>query len=230
MRFVHGGKTPDKAMLGGGDTVTAVAPAMSGVDGWTVLGGVGPVQSDRIARRGRGSSVAGELADFGEFVEASLPGLLRYGHALTGNPHDAADLVQTVLEKMGSRWTLVQRKTGDPLAYIRRSMANAHISRWRRIKRENLVADIPDTEPHVPADPFEHEPLWQALRNLPPRQRAVMVLRYYEGLSEIEIAAALGISQGTVKSQASKAISSLRAKLASGAERHDLSRTAKGGK
>lgn len=162
--------------------------------------------------------MAGELMDFGEFVEASLPGLLRYGHALTGNPHDAADLVQTVLEKMGSRWTVVQHKTGDPLAYIRRSMANAHISRWRRIKRENLVADIPDTQPHVPADPFEHEPLWQALRNLPPRQRAVMVLRYYEGLSEIEIAAALGISQGTVKSQASKAIASLRAKLALVAE------------
>ena len=74
------------------------------------------------------------------------------------------------------------------------------------------------TQPFSPADPFEHEPLWQALRNLPPRQRAVMVLRYYEGLSEIEIAAALGISQGTVKSQASKAIASLRTKLAVGAE------------
>ena len=203
-------------MLDGGDTVTAVAPAISGVDGWAALAGAEPLQSagDKTARRGRGSSVAGELADFGDFVQASLPGLLRYGHALTGNPHDAADLVQTVLEKIGSRWTHVQDKTGDPLAYIRRSMANAHVSRWRRTKRENLVADIPDTQPFSPADPFEHEPLWQALRGLPPRQRAVMVLRYYEGLSEIEIAAALGISQGTVKSQASKAIASLRTKLA----------------
>ncbi|MEC3980424.1 SigE family RNA polymerase sigma factor [Amycolatopsis sp. H20-H5] len=155
----------------------------------------------------------GELSDFGEFVRASLPGLLRYGHALTGNPHDAADLVQTVLEKIGSRWTHVQHKTGDPLAYIRRSMANAHVSRWRRTKRENLVADVADTKPFTPADPFEHEPLWQAVRALPPRQRAVMVLRYYEGLSEAEIAAALSVSQGTVKSQASKAISSLRTKL-----------------
>ncbi|WP_020668947.1 SigE family RNA polymerase sigma factor [Amycolatopsis nigrescens] len=155
----------------------------------------------------------GELTDFGEFVEASLPGLLRYGHALTGNPHDAADLVQTVLEKIGSRWTHVQRKTGDPLAYIRRSMANAHISRWRRTKKESLVADIPDAQAVTPADPFEHEPLWQALRGLPPRQRAVIVLRYYEGLSEVEIAQALGISQGTVKSQASKAIASLRLKM-----------------
>ncbi len=157
--------------------------------------------------------VPGEFTDFGEFVEASLPGLLRYGHALTGNPHDAADLVQTVLEKIGSRWTHVQRKTGDPLAYIRRSMANAHISRWRRVRKENLVAELPESQPFTPADPFEHEPLWQALRALPPRQRAVIVLRYYEGLSEAEIAESLGVSQGTVKSQASKAIASLRTKL-----------------
>lgn len=155
----------------------------------------------------------GEFADFGDFVQATLPGLLRYGHALTGNPHDAADLVQTVLEKIGSRWSYVQEKTGDPLAYVRRSMANAHVSRWRRTRRENLVADLPDTSPHVQADPFEHEPLWRALRTLPPRQRAVMVLRYYECLSEAEIATALGVTQGTVKSQASKAIASLRTKL-----------------
>lgn len=195
---------PDQVIPGGGDTVTAAATTViSGTDVW-VSG----------ESRGRSESVPGELADFGEFVEASLPGLLRYGHALTGNPHDAADLVQTVLEKIGSRWSYVQHKTGDPLAYIRRSMANAHVSRWRRTKRENLVADFPETQPYRPADPFEHEPLWQALRALPPRQRAVMVLRYYEGLSEAEIAASLGISQGTVKSQASKAINSLRTKLA----------------
>ncbi|WP_425388699.1 SigE family RNA polymerase sigma factor [Amycolatopsis jejuensis] len=151
--------------------------------------------------------------EFADFVRDVLPGLLRYGHVLTGNPHDAADLVQTVLEKMGARWSYVQQKTGDPLAYVRRSMANAHVSRWRRTRRENLVADLPDTRPYAPKDPFEHEPLWQALRDLPPRQRTVMVLRYYEGLSEVEIAEALGISQGTVKSQASKAIASLRVKL-----------------
>ncbi|WP_240687133.1 SigE family RNA polymerase sigma factor [Amycolatopsis suaedae] len=157
--------------------------------------------------------MSGDLTDFGEFVEANLPGLLRYGHALTGNPHDASDLVQTVLEKIGSRWAHVQRKTGDPMAYIRRSMANAHISRWRRTKRENLVAEIPESQPVSPTDPFEHEPLWQALRALPPRQRAVVVLRYYEGLSEVEIAESLGVSQGTVKSQASKALASLRTKM-----------------
>lgn len=172
----------------------------------------GEMRAER-AQQGGDAAVPGELADFGEFVEASLPGLLRYGHALTGNPHDAADLVQTVLEKIGARWTYVQRKTSDPLAYIRRSMANAHISRWRRIRKESLVADIPDVRPISPSDPFEHEPLWQALRELPTRQRAVIVLRYYEGLSEAEIADSLGVSNGTVKSQASKAMNSLRSAL-----------------
>lgn len=157
--------------------------------------------------------VPGDLTDFAEFVQSSLPGLLRYGHALTGNPHDAADLVQSVLEKVGSRWASIQRKTADPLPYVRRSMANAHISRWRRFRRENLVADIPEPGSVEPTDPFEHEPLWQALCELPPKQRAVIVLRYYEGLSEAEIAASLGISPGTVKSQASKALTSLRGKL-----------------
>jgi RNA polymerase sigma-70 factor (sigma-E family) len=157
-----------------------------------------------------------DLADFGEFVRVSLPGLLRYGHALTGNPHDAADLVQTVLEKVGARWSHVRRKTGDPLSYVRRSMANAHISRWRRTRKESLVAELPDRIAITETDPFEHEPLWRALRELPPRQRAVLVLRYYEGLSEVDIARTLGISQGTVKSQASKGIASLRRKMAEG--------------
>lgn len=160
-----------------------------------------------------GVAVASENADFAEFVESALPDLLRYGHALTGNPHDAADLVQTVLEKVGARWGHVRRTKHDPGAYIRRSMANAHISKWRRTKKENLVAEPPENKSSSQADPFEHEPLWQALRDLPPRQRAVIVLRYYEGLSEQEIARTLGIGQGTVKSQASKAIASLRAKL-----------------
>jgi RNA polymerase sigma-70 factor (sigma-E family) len=151
--------------------------------------------------------------DFGEFVRAALPGLLRYGHALAGNPHDAADLVQTVLEKIGSRWSKVVRTTGDPLAYTRRAMANTHISKWRRTRRESLVAELPDIAAAAQRDPFENEPLWQALRALPPRQRAVIVLRYYEGLSEGEIAAALGVSAGTVKSQASKAMATLRLRL-----------------
>jgi len=150
---------------------------------------------------------------FGEFVREALPGLLRYGHLLTGNPHDAADLVQTVLEKVGARWSSVVRKSGDPVAYTRRAMANSHISRWRRSRHEQPIADVPDVRFVADRDPFEHEPLWAVLRELPPRQRAVVVLRYYEDLSEQEIAAALGISRGTVKSQTSKAMATLRGRM-----------------
>jgi RNA polymerase sigma-70 factor (sigma-E family) len=153
--------------------------------------------------------------DFAEFVREALPGLLRYGHLLTGNPHDAADLVQTALENVGARWAAVVRKTGDPVAYTRRAMANSHVSRWRRVRRESLVAELPDVPAVDDRDRFEDEPLWDALRALPPRQRAVIVLRYYEELSEAEIAGVLGISRGTVKSQASKAMATLRSRLAS---------------
>lgn len=151
------------------------------------------------------------VRDFTEFARKSMPGLLRYGYALTGNPHDAADLVQTVLEKIASRWSALLRKDPDPLAYARRAMANAHIGWWRRRRRENLVADLPEAPAAVGVDRLEHEPLWRALRDLPPRQRAVVVLRFYENLSEEEIARTLGVSRGTVKSQSSKAMAKLRA-------------------
>lgn len=132
---------------------------------------------------------------------------------LTGNPHDAADLVQTVLERVGARWQTIARKTGDPVAYARRAMVNAHVSRWRRSRRESLLPELPDVPAIADNDPFDNEPLWEALRGLPPRQRAVLVLRYYEELSETEIATVLGVSRGTVKSQTSKAMATLRSRL-----------------
>jgi RNA polymerase sigma-70 factor (sigma-E family) len=170
--------------------------------------------TDTRSERGAvGADRLGDSSEFGEFVSAALPGLLRYGHALAGNPHDAADLVQTVLEKVGVRWHAVSRKSDDPIAYIRKAMANAHVSRWRRTRKESLVAEPPDGDTATPVYAVENEPLWRALRALPTRQRAVIVLRYYDGLSEVEIAATLGVSQGTVKSQASKAMATLRLRL-----------------
>ena len=183
-----------------GAPLSVVGAESSGT--WTVV----PAQREARTTRAAADS------DFAEFVKTALPGLLRYGHALTGNPHDAADLVQTVLEKVGSRWLGRRAFCDEPLAYVRKAMANAHVSHWRRTRRESLVAELPDNT-FEQFDRLDHEPLWQALRGLPPRQRAVIVLRYYEGLSEAEIAETLGISKGTVKSQASKALVTLRSSL-----------------
>ena len=173
-----------------------------------------PVPASAARRAQRGDMTSTE-DDFAEFVRAALPGLLRYGHALTGNPHDAADLVQAVLEKVGARWAKISADCSDPSAYVRKAMVNAHVSRWRRSRRETLLAEFPDVPAAEGRDRLEAEPVWAALRALPPRQRAVVVLRYYEGLSEVEIAQTLDLSCGTVKSQSSKALTTLRKQLGS---------------
>ncbi len=171
---------------------------------------------------GRTRRGAAADADFAQFVTAAMPELLRYGYSLTGNPHDAADLAQSVLERVGSRWASLLGRHIEPHGYVRRAMANAHVSRWRRLRRERLVAELPETPAQPSHDRLEDEPLWRALQALPPRQRAVIVLRYHEGLSEAEIADALGVRRGTVKSQASKALASLRARLGPELEEGEL--------
>ncbi len=146
---------------------------------------------------------------FDAFVRARHTALLRYGTVLTGDPHAAADLVQDALERTGLAWSRVQQQ-GDPEGYVRRVMANRNISTWRKLRRERLVDAPPERSyEDKPADDI----LWDALARLPKRQRTVLVLRYYEDLSEQEIARVLGIAPGTVKSQASKGIASLRAAI-----------------
>jgi RNA polymerase sigma-70 factor (sigma-E family) len=148
---------------------------------------------------------------FDAFVRARLPALMRFAHALTGDPHTAADLVQDALERTGMRWSRIERQ-GDPEGYVRRAILNGRVSRWRKHRRETLVDCVPErmTSYEVPR---HDEQLWQLLATLPPKQRAVLVLRYYEDLSEVQIAATLGCSPGTVKSQSSKAIAKLRVAL-----------------
>jgi RNA polymerase sigma-70 factor (sigma-E family) len=146
---------------------------------------------------------------FDMFVRARLPALLRFAHAVTGDPHTAADLVQDALERTGVRWSKLDR-LGDPEAYVRRAIINGRASRWRKHRRETLVAVFPEKPTIVTDDGLDHDELWQLVRALPPRQRAIIVLRYYEDMSEAQIAATLGCSPGTVKSQANKAISKLR--------------------
>ncbi|GAA3771409.1 SigE family RNA polymerase sigma factor [Micromonospora maritima] len=134
---------------------------------------------------------------------------------LTANPHDAADLAQEALARLGAAWPRVQRRD-NPEAYVRTTMARLHISRWRRTRRERLVSDVPDRPVDDPA--IERvgaaEELWPAVAALPPRQRAVLVLRYYEHRSDDEIAELLGVSRGTVRSQAARALDKLRANAA----------------
>jgi RNA polymerase sigma-70 factor (sigma-E family) len=146
---------------------------------------------------------------FDAFVRARHAALLRYGTVLTGDPHSAADLVQDALERTGLAWARVQQQD-DPEGYVRRVMANRNISQWRRLRRERLVAAPPEQAyDDRPAD----DVLWDVLARLPRRQRTVLVLRYYEDLSEAQIAKVLGIAPGTVKSQASKGIAALRAAI-----------------
>lgn len=146
-------------------------------------------------------------------MAAALPGLLRFGYVLTGDPHRGEELVQAALVTTYRRWKHL--KHDEPHAYVRRAMVNAHTSLWRRRRRETPLPD--DFDPAgshgEPAGYDDVDLVLRALRTLPARQRAVMVLRYYDDLTEAEIAHTLGCSPGTVKSQASRALRSLRREL-----------------
>ncbi len=149
-------------------------------------------------------------AAFDDFVRARHGALLRFAHLLTGDPHPAADLVQESLERTGLRWRRIRRQD-DPEGYVRRSIVNAHVSHGRRRRYEHLVADAPEVAQRA-GEPRD-EALWRLLATLPRQQRAVLVLRFYEDLTEAEIARVLGCSVGTVKSTSSRALTKLRAAL-----------------
>jgi RNA polymerase sigma-70 factor (sigma-E family) len=149
---------------------------------------------------------------FDEFARARMPELLRFGHALTGSPHAAADLVQDALERAMLAWTRLENK-GDPEGYVRRVMVNRNISSWRRRQRETLIVD-PELHQRGGAQAMEPAQrdlaLWERVNALPLRQRTVIVLRYYEDLHEDVVAATMGSAVGTVKSQTSRALAALR--------------------
>lgn len=144
---------------------------------------------------------------FVEFVRQRSPDLLRSAWLLTGDWHAAHDLVQSALEKTWPRWG---RRIDSPEAYVRRVMLTTYLS-WRRRRWNGEVptADVPEHD--SPDDEIElRHDLLGALAGLTPRQRAVLVLRYFEDLSEAESAAVLGCSVGTVKAHASRGIAVLR--------------------
>lgn len=147
---------------------------------------------------------------FTEFVHTRYASLLRTAYLLTGHAQDAEDLVQTTLVKVVPHW---RRIADNPEGYVRRAMVNENVSRWRRRRwRERTTDTLPEQLAHEP-DRAELIAVRDALRTLAPRQRAVLVLRYYEGLTEAEIAATLGIATGTVKSQARDGLARLRLAL-----------------
>ncbi|MEV0430441.1 SigE family RNA polymerase sigma factor [Micromonospora sp. NPDC050495] len=146
--------------------------------------------------------------EFREFVEVRYADLLRTAYLLTGSRDAAQDLVHEALLKVMRHW----RRVDEPMAYVRRVMVNERTSRWRRVGlRELLTSTLPEragpdsTEPVVVRDE-----LLTALDRLPVRMRTVLVLRYWEDLPEVAVAAAMGCSVGTVKSQAARGLARLR--------------------
>jgi len=162
-------------------------------------------------------------AGFDAFVVARMGALLSYAHVLTGNRHTAEDIVQSALARTAVAWSGVRDKD-NPEGYVRRAIVNEYLN-TRRARRffERPTADLPDEDAadSAFADADERDAMWSALGKLPPGQRAVIVLRYYEDLSELEIASVLGIAPGTVKSQAAKAMAHLREQFA---DREDSTR------
>ena len=151
---------------------------------------------------------------YAEYVGARLPSLRRTAYLLCGDWHTADDLAQAALVKLYLSWPRVERADAlDP--YVRRIMVRLWLdqvrsSRWRR---EHLVADAPDDLTSAAAGGDDAQVLRVALDRLAPRQRAVLVLRYWEDLDVRETAAALGVGEGTVKSQTSKALDAMRSRL-----------------
>ncbi len=144
---------------------------------------------------------------FEEYVAARRAVLTRTAYLLTGNHHDAEDLVQGALVKAVAVWPRIQ---DNPEPYVRRILYHDNISRWRRRPRgEHLVAGPPEGSGEE-RDDATRLTLADALDRLTPKQRTVLVLRFYEDLTEAQTAAAMGVGLGTVKSQTRHALGRLR--------------------
>jgi RNA polymerase sigma-70 factor (sigma-E family) len=159
-------------------------------------------------------------ATYAALVERCAPALLRLALMLTGDPSDAEDLLQAALLRCvrhGDRIVVMEA----PAAYLRRVMLNEHTSRGRALRRRIRTVSTPYASPEPAtesaAGEVDHrDETWRWLAMLPPKQRAVLVLRFYEDLPDAEIAAILSCSEGTVRSNASRGLASLRTRLLEG--------------
>jgi RNA polymerase sigma-70 factor (sigma-E family) len=152
---------------------------------------------------------------FEGYAAATWPSLFRRAYLLAGNHADAEDLAQQTLIKVHGAWSRVSQ-SDVPDAYVRRILTNTFLS-FKRPKGRRLELLVGDDAPEpvspLSAGPEDRMALWPHVCELPPRQRAVIVLRYYEQLSEAEIADVLGCSRGNVKSTAHRALQNLRTAL-----------------
>ena len=153
------------------------------------------------------------MGSFEDYVEARSVGLLRLARALTGSTYDAEDLAQAALLKCLARWDSVQA-ADDEDAYVRRVMVNEFIEGRRRFRRWLTWASTQDAHRRAEVDPaaavVERDAVLTSLQRLTVRQRAVLVLRYYEDLDDPTIAVVLGCSRSTVRSLAARALAELR--------------------
>lgn len=165
---------------------------------------------DDVARRPgeRGSAAVAEAVDFEAFVASRSGALLRTAYLLTRDHALAEDLLQTALAKAWRAW---ERIDDHPEPYVRKILVNTYASWWRRRwNGEQPTAELPENAAPDHSGAMEGTDLWTAVGRLPRRQRAVIVLRFYEDLSEAQTATLLGVAAGTVKSQTSKALRALR--------------------
>ena len=157
-------------------------------------------------------TTASAPTDFTDYVRAHQRALARFAYLLTGDAHLAEDLVQSALAKVYRRWDDISRMDA-PDAYVRRVMVNEHATWWRRAwrRRERTDSDLVSLRaPAAPSEARHDADLWARVQTLSPRQRAAIVLRFYEDLSEAQTAEILGCSVGSVKTHTSRALAALR--------------------
>ena len=157
-------------------------------------------------------TVAGDVS-FDDWATARATALLRFAYLVIGSQHAAEDAVQEALASACAKWSRVSR-TRDPDAYVRRMIVNAHVSGWRRTRRESPVGEVREAayaDPAVVADTADA--VWRVCESLPRQQRAAVVLRFYEDLEYAEIATILEVAEPTVRSHVHRALAALRVEL-----------------
>lgn len=149
-------------------------------------------------------------ACFASYVAERRPALLRWARAVAGDPHTAEDLVQASLVRVLPRWHELREEAAAD-AYLRRTITRQYVSWQRRpSRRERPTDDVPERIASEGPAPYADGVLWALVLDLPAQQRATVALRFYEGLSVAETAAVLGCSTGTVKSNTSRGLATLR--------------------